>query len=193
MNRLLIIGIIGLLSCAQASPCKAGQAEHQERIAKKIPAAGTVGESIQGDFEGDGVPGIATAVRIKEGAGNLAEDGTPDDYEIQFSAAGLQSIDAGCCEIRLINEGDLDEDGGDELSLFQAPMNGCTHTMTTYSRKHGAWKQLIRGFLVPTACTRISDADLQERIFREKTVVYFLDANANDEGGRLVRKKAVVE
>jgi len=115
---------------------------------------------------------------------------TPDEYEIQFSGDNLKSIKAGCCNIRLINEGDLNNDGGDEISIFQAPINGCTYSMTTYSHIYGTWKQIVETFLIPTGCDTISDLDLQKRIFKENNAIYYYDTDLNDENGKLVKKKA---
>ncbi|MCH5597485.1 FEKKY domain-containing protein [Niabella ginsengisoli] len=106
-----------------------------------------IGEEIQGDFDGDGKLEFAKAVKVKEGQGNPVEDGTPDEYEIQFSNHKLKPIKAGCCDIRLVNEGDLNNDGSNEFSIFQAPMNGCTYTMTTYSYSNKSWKQIVKPFL----------------------------------------------
>ena len=149
-----------------------------------------IGEKIQGDFDGDGQVEIASAIKFKEGNGNPVDDGTADEYIIQFSGNVLSNINAGCCQIRLINEGDLNNDGADDLSIFQAPMNGCTYTMTTYSCRNGKWKQIVDPFLIPTGCEHYSDADLQKRIFKEHNNIYYFDTDPNDENGKLIKKLA---
>lgn len=146
-----------------------------------------VGITIMGDFDGDGVVEKASAVRIKKGEGNPVEDGTPDEYEIQFSSGKFKAVKAGCCEIRLVNEGDLNGDGADDISLFQAPMNGCTYTMMTYSFSDGTFTEIVALFLIPTACDFISDEKLQERIFLENDKLYFLKTDVNDEHFRLLK------
>ena len=102
-----------------------------------------IGEKIQGDFDGDGKNEFAFVTKTKEGEGNPIEDGTPDEYTISFSNPVLKPIIIGCCEAQLINEGDLNQDGKDDFSIFQAPMNGCTYSMTTYSLQNSNWKQII--------------------------------------------------
>lgn len=153
----------------------------------------TIGENIQGNFIDSNQIIVAKVIKVKEGEGNPVEDGTPDEYEIQFSDTNIKSIPAECCEIRLINEGDLNNDGTDEISLFQAPMNGCTYTMTTYTFSNNTWKTYIKPFLIPTACENISNEDLQKRIFKENNDIYFYDTDLNDENGKLIKKKVIIK
>ncbi|WP_118952877.1 hypothetical protein [Taibaiella helva] len=153
------------------------------------PPEATV-HSIRGDFDGDGRIDSATVVHVKEGRGNPVEDGTPDEYEIRFPGSStLKPVKAGCCSLRLVNEGDLDDDGADELSLVQAPMNGCTYPMKTCSFTHGAWRDIVPLFLVPTGCSPVSEEALQQRVSAEKGSIYYLDTDGNDENGELIRKK----
>ncbi|MDI3321422.1 hypothetical protein [Pinibacter soli] len=138
MRILIIILAVGLFSCGQALKDKKSvvekvkMVEKVEKVETTISDLPTIGEKIQGDFNGDRHMDTATATKIKEGKGNPVEDGTADEYAIQFSETSLKSIDAGCCSICLINEGDLNNDGTDEISIFQAPMNGCTCSMTSH-------------------------------------------------------------
>ena len=190
MKKLIIILLFGILSCGQSSKDKIIVVEEMGNPELKTSNLLKIGEKIQGNFKGDGKMYVATAVKIKEGQGNPVEDGTPDAYEIQFSG-NLEPISAGCCYIRLINEGDLNNNGTDEISLFQSPMNGCTYSMTTYSFLNGNWKKLFNSFLIPTACEQINDEDLQKRIYKEDKCVYFLDTDPNDESGELLKKRVV--
>lgn len=150
----------------------------------------TVGTAVQGDFNGDGKKEYAFAVQTKQSEGNPMDGGIPGEYAVNFSTDKLKSIIIGCCEATIINEGDLNGDGRDEISVFQAPMNGNTFSMTTYSYVNGAWKITIETFLIPTAGDYLSDESLQKRIFKENNSVYFYDVDVNDENFRLVKKKA---
>lgn len=164
---------------------------HQQQE-RNMDRARLAGEEIQGDFNGDGKLETASAVQTKKGEGNPVEDGVPAAYAIRFSTADLSQLDAGCCDFRLINEGDLNNDGADDISIFQAPMNGCTYTMTTYSLQQGKWTPIIAPFLVPTGCDEVTDEVLQQRIFKEADTVFYLETDVNDEHFKTFRKVAFV-
>jgi len=149
-----------------------------------------IGEEIEGYFLGSGKAIVATAIKPKEERGNPIENGTPAEYEIRFSDKKLKPIKIGCCEMTLINESDLDNNGADDLSFFQAPMNGCTYFMTTYSFINGNWKKIVDTFLIPTGCESINLNDLQKMIFGENKNIYYLEKDMSDENGRLIKKKA---
>lgn len=184
--------ICGLFSCSNSSQQNKKPVSKDETTEAKKADTVTVGIKIQGDFDGDGQTESAFDTKTKEGKGNPIEDGTSDEYTINFSTEKLRSINLGCCNSRLINEGDLNNDGADEISVFQAPMNGCTYTMTTYSFDSNNWEEIIETFLIVTACEPISDEDLQKRIFKEDKTVYYYDSDTNDENSKLVRKKATI-
>jgi hypothetical protein len=176
MKNLITFLIFSILTFGQNS-----KAEHK------------IGEKIQGNFLGNGKKITATVIKTKEAKGNPVENGTPAEFEIRFSDSKLKPIKAGCCEIILINEGDLNNDGSDEISIYQAPMNGCTYTMTTYSFINGNWMKIVQPFLVPTGCENLSQKELQNRIFKENKTIYFLEKQMNDENGKLIKKKATVQ
>lgn len=152
-----------------------------------------VGVKIEGDFDGDGKTEFAIVTKTKEGEGNPIEDGTPDEYTISFSNKVLKPIIIGCCESKLINEGDLNDDGKDEFTVFQAPMNGCTYSMTTYSFENSNWKQIIETFSIPTGCETLTNEELQNRIFVENKVVYKYERDPNDEDLKLLKKKVEIK
>lgn len=201
MKKLIILSALLLLvSCSQKSKTedinpeiskkdsvsvKTESKTSQEKKTTKL----LVGAKIEGDFDGDGKNEFATVTKTKQGEGNPIEDGTPDEYTISFSTTSLKAIPINCCEATLINEGDLNNDGKDDFSVFQAPMNGCTYAMTTYSLQNSDWKQIIETFLVPTGCDGFTAEDLQNRIFIENKTVYKLETNPNDESLKLIRKK----
>jgi hypothetical protein len=93
----------------------------------------------------------------------------------------------------LFNEGDLNGDGTDELSVFQDPMNGNTYMLTTFSLVgKEQWQKIIEPLLIPTE-NYLSDEALQKRIFLEKDTLYFLEVDVNDENFGLIKQKAVLK
>lgn len=201
MKKLIILPVLFLLaSCFQKSKtedinpeiskkdsvsAKSKSKTSQEEKTSKL----LVGAKIEGDFDGDGKNEFATVTKTKQGEGNPIEDGTPDEYTISFSNPSLKAILINCCEATLINEGDLNNDGKDDFSVFQAPMNGCTYSMTTYSVENSDWKQIIGTFLVPTGCDGFTAEDLQNSIFIENKTVYKMERDPNDESLKLIPKK----
>lgn len=147
---------------------------------------------ITGDFNGDGQTESAFVVRTKQGYGNPAEDGVPDEYALRFSDTSLPQLNIGCCEARLINEGDLNSDSTEEISVFQAPTNGNTYFMTTWTFTEHRWQKFSEPFIVPTAGEPVSDKDLQNKVFLENHIVYFWDIDPNDDNFKPVKKKAIL-
>ena len=148
-----------------------------------------IGSKIEGDFDGDSKDEFAIITQTKQGEGNPVEDGTPDEYTISFSNKKLKPIIIGCCEAQLINEGDLNQDGKEDFSVYQAPMNGTVYEMTTYSLQDSNWKQIIETFLIPTAHEEMNNEDLQNRVFLENNTLYILKEDPNDENYKLIKKK----
>ena len=186
MRRLLILFTIILILCNCLYSQEISVTDRQKATKTAQLPIVTIGKKIQGDFDGDGQTEFAMELKTKKGHGNPVEDGIPDEYEMRFSNHKLKSISAGCCDFLLINEGDLNGDGADEISIYQSPMNGCTYLMRTYSFIKGHWKEIVGMFLIPTACDSISDENLQKRIFRENNEIYYYDTDSN---GQLVKKK----
>jgi hypothetical protein len=91
----------------------------------------SVGDSIQGNWLGNKQSISAKVVQLKAGAGNPVDGGTPAEWAVVFSSTQLKPLNIGCCDAVLINEGDLYSDGIEELSIYQAPVNGCAHRFTT--------------------------------------------------------------
>lgn len=139
-----------------------------------------VGDTIYGDFNGDGNFENAYRVLIKKGSGNPVEDGVPDEYEIHFSDKRIKPIKVDCCWFKLVNEGDLNKDGTEEITIVQAPENGCIGSVKVFTIKGNQGYLLIDPFLL-FWCADITDAELQKLIVRENTAIYYYEADPNDE------------
>jgi hypothetical protein len=134
------------------------------------------------------ITAMATLVREREG--NPAEDGTAAAYSITFNDPNIPALPAGCCEMILVNEGDLDGDGLDELGYAQAPMNGCVFDYYVYTFKNKNWKRLIEPFLIPTGCDGTSRADMEKMVLKEGNTIYYMQTDMNDEDMKKVQTKA---
>ena len=159
-------------------------------VASTVQAqSAAVGSSIYGDFNGDGIKEYAFSVQTKSGVGNAIENGTPGSYAVYFSINSIPTIEAGCCEIILINEGDLKGDGADDISLYQAPMNGNTYSLTTLSLKDTVWETIVPLFLIQTGVTPLSPSDLEQRVYSKCGIIYYLDNDVNDENLTLIEQE----
>lgn len=140
---------------------------------------------IEGDFNGDGNQDLAFGVMYRKA---MEEDGQ-DEYVIRFSNPDIKPLVTGYGEIRLINEGDLNSDGRDDISVYQAPLHGCTYVMSSWAFTNAGWKQLTDPWLVYNGCNYLSDEDLQNRIVMEDGIVYFYQEDPHDEHLTLVKKE----
>jgi len=139
-----------------------------------------IGDKIYGDFNGDHSFEYAYRVLAKKGKGNPVEDGIPDQYEIQFSDKTIKSIPVGCCWFKLINEGDLDRDGTDEITIVQAPENGCTGWVNTFTIKNNQYRSFIEPFSIYW-CAELPDNQLQNLVVNENNIIYYYEADPNDD------------
>lgn len=139
-----------------------------------------IGDSIYGDFNGDKKFEYAFRKLIKKGVGNPVENGSPSEYEIKFSDKSIKSINVGCCWFKLINEGDLNNNNSDEISIIQSPMNGCIGYIKTFSINDDKKTDLINSFSM-FICTELTDDELQKLIVLENNIVYYHEADPNDE------------
>jgi hypothetical protein len=146
-----------------------------------------VGQRITGDFNGDGK--MDTAFLKQSTNAKIKARG----WTLFFSDKTFPSMRLGCCDVYLINEGDLNKDKAMELSIFQAPENGCTYMWTTYSYKEGLWTKLIPMFLVPTYCDPFTAADLEKIVFTENGKVYYWEIDPNDQEGKPKKKQVAVK
>lgn len=209
MKKIFVIALLALAACKKDIPSTPAETDSTivDTSNLPLPVEDTTGnidneaiaperttanpdESVTGNFTGKQLTAMATLVHKGEGA--PVDGGTPSSYSITFSDPNISAIPAGCCEILLLNEGDLNGDGLDELGFAQAPMNGCTFTYHVYTFKNGKWKEAIEPFLIPTGCDGITRNDLQKRVFNEGGEIYTLLTDMNDENMKQVKTKAKI-
>lgn len=147
----------------------------------------TVGQRIIGDFNGNGK--LDTAF-VKQ---TINAKTKAKGWTLFFSDKTIPAMRLGCCDVYLINEGDLNKDKTTEISVFQAPENGCTYMWTTYSYKAGQWEKLIPMFLVPTYCDPFTAAELDKKVFTEDDKVCYWDIDPSDEQGKPSKKQVTVK
>ncbi len=142
----------------------------------------TVGQKVLGDFNGDGKKEFAYLVKVKEGYGFpvLDDDSEPDQWEIQFSDKSIKPISVGCCGGILIAEGDLNNDKIDEITVYNAPINGCIGVLETYTIKTGNWKLLFEPFTM-FYCAELTDEELENLVKFENGSAYYHTYDVNDE------------
>lgn len=148
-----------------------------------------VGTSIQGDFDGNGKKEFAFSVQTREGEGNPMEDGIAAEYVVNFSDEKIPSLGGDCCEIVLVNEGDLNNDGNDEISIWQYPVNGSVFSFETHSFKNGKWEVIVPRYLLAPKDDYLTHKQIQALVVLEKGQIYYYDTDVNDEDMPLVKRK----
>lgn len=187
----LVAGYFYSQSLNEKKETPLAQEENTEGVVvkEKEENVNSIGVSIEGDFDGDGKIENAVVVKIKEGTGYILDgENARGIYEIQFSNKNIPNINIDCCEAILINEGDLNNDEKDEISIYQSPLNGFTYIMETFSFVDGKWIDFIPAFLIPTATNAPTEEQLKDRIFKEGESIYYYDV---DENFNLVKTKVV--
>ncbi len=140
-----------------------------------------VGDSIYGDFNGDKKFEYAYRKLIKKGVGNPLEDGTPDVYEVCFSDVTIKSIKDDFYWFILINEGDLDNDGSDELSVREDPMNGCLGLVKTFTIKKEETYYLIEPFsFYRGTCDNEISINPEDLVEKTSNAVYYYEYVTNN-------------
>ena len=95
-------------------------------------------ETVFGDFNGDGKQESAKLFQLAEGDTN--------EYNIYFSSDSIKPIENSVIEVSamyMTNEGDLNNDGADDIGLFLHCGESYWGTYAVYSFIGGEWKQLL--------------------------------------------------
>lgn len=139
-----------------------------------------IGDKVYGDFNGDGKFEYAFRVLTKKGFGNPVEDGVPDEYELKFSDENIKPIKDNFYWFTLINEGDLDNDGSDEISVKEDPMNGCIGMVKTFTIKNEKSNYLFEPFsFYRSSCDNKMSINPQDLVEKDNGIVYFYEYNAD--------------
>lgn len=207
MKKLLFISLLALVACKKEStttysatdstavdsttitPATDGTAVSTEDTETVAPERTTANpeESVTGNFTGK--EGTAIATLIHEGTDR---DEDPPQYSITFNDPNIAALPGGCCGTILVNEGDLNGDGQDELGMANAPLHGCSYNYQVYTYTGGKWKPYIEPFIVPTACEGLDRSAAQKLVVKEGNTVYYMHTDANDENLKKIKTKAKV-
>lgn len=141
-----------------------------------------------GDYNGDGVIDDGKFMRFSD----EYEEGVPSHYEIIFHNSDMPNLPMGCCDGTTISEGDLDGDGIAEVTVLQAPENGCNFWMSTYTFKKGQWRRIIAPFLFPSDCKDVSGDMLKSLIVKEGDDIFIMETDFNDKGLKRHKKQVTL-
>lgn len=114
--------------------------ERGENIANNI---------VLGDFDGDGKQEYATLITPKfpqpQTENNLGECVGDCNCVIKFSNEKIPTIKIeSCISGNPVNEGDLNEDGADEIGILPGWWTSCWKGYDVYTLKNGNWKFLVK-------------------------------------------------
>ncbi|MEL6092806.1 hypothetical protein [Plesiomonas shigelloides] len=157
-------------------------------------AIAKIGTKIDGYFIDKNKLVKAEVVITKASNDNPNDEYTPAECRVQLPDTSFNQIgNIVSCDTILINEGDLNDDGIDELSVYSAPLHGCTYNMSTFSFKDGVFQEIIPMFLVQTACEPLSSLELKKLVFKENNLVFYMTTDPNDDIDKLIKNKVSIK
>ncbi|MBV7531409.1 hypothetical protein [Chitinophaga sp. sic0106] len=146
-----------------------------------VPLAPQSHDTIAGQFSGAGQTDTLFITMVTPNAQEVQEDAEAQDKYIVSFSKGIPALPVFFGGITIQNEGDLNGDGRDEISVFNEPLHGCTFHCTTWSFNGTEWKQLFSPILIPTGCDPLTDSAMKARVFTEDGKVYRWEEDLNDE------------
>ncbi|KAA2243005.1 hypothetical protein F0L74_10820 [Chitinophaga agrisoli] len=187
MKYILFILLTALAACQPSIATNTTDAPPPTAMAMTDSYEPTIPDTawLHGDFNGDSIPDTAYSILLKA----RVDAETQDEYTIRFTTQDIPDLYAGEGDLRLINEGDLNNDGRDDISIFRKPGNGCTYDMQPWSFTNGKWKAISDMILVPTFCDYMSDSAVQARIVNVDSTLFFYEPDYNIDITKLVRKR----
>ncbi|MBV8253640.1 MAG: hypothetical protein JO154_13615 [Chitinophaga sp.] len=150
-------------------------------------------DTITGHFSGKAQEDTAIISIITPASNTEAPEDAQDKYGVNFDAhSGIPALPPFWGAIYIVNEGDLNGDGKDDITVFNEPLHGCTFSCTTWTlTANNEWKQLFPALLVPTGCEPMSDSAMQARVFKENGKIYRWEEDVNDDN--FTQKKVEVQ
>jgi len=145
-----------------------------------VPLAPPSHDTITGHFSAAGKADTAFITMATPEHPDDPDQEVQDKYLVTFSS-GIPALPPFMGAISVQNEGDLNGDGRDEVSVFNEPLHGCTFTCTTWTFNGTEWKQLLTPLLIPTGCDPLTDSAMQARVFLENGKLYRWEEDLNDE------------
>ncbi|RPD39161.1 hypothetical protein [Chitinophaga barathri] len=176
MKHLLIPVLMCFVACQlQPRPNQAvveamiRSMDSTEKHNKKLPPNGIWKKDtlyVTGDFNGD---------RRKDTAYSFMSDSVNTFYDlcyVRFTSGSLPDLEPTQGRKRLVNEGDLDYDGVDELSAFGEVSPDCSVSHITFSFKKGKWEVFTGPHYLTTSCAPMTDKDLQKCMVLENDTLF---------------------
>lgn len=146
-----------------------------------------VGLEVKGDFNGDKKIEEARSGPIRQFYPDKNIDGV--GWMAQFEDSTIKELTLGCCLSYMVNEGDLNNDGADELSIYaySGNMADCNYYYSTYTLTKKGWQKIIGPFVVANGCEGFQSENLLSKVTKdEKGAVYY----QVDTLGKSVKKRA---
>lgn len=114
-------------------------------------------------------------------------------YTLGFTSPGLAKMPEFHNQIYITNEGDLNGDGKDDITVFNEALHGCTMMSNTYyNNARNEWKEFGEGILIPSSCDWLSDSAMNARVFVEDSVVYRWEEDPKDDNFTQKKVKLII-
>lgn len=139
-----------------------------------------LGEKVQGDFNGDCKFESIEIKLVKESKGTPITDSDyePNEYDLIISDQNISKKGISLGDFpKFINEGDLNCDGNDELSVVTYSWNGTLVYMSVMSFGGNSWKVLVSPQIEPGVGTDITLEELQKRVFLKEGKIHYINSD----------------
>ena len=155
-----------------------------------------IGLQIEGQFDTQGEAKVVKIAQTKFGNGRI-EDGKPNEYIISFNNGEIKPIEmiCACSNPILINEGDLNNDGIDEISVASISKIDSIIVLETYSVANKRFKLLLLSTI--GVKKEVEQSKLQSFIVKEGDNIiqnsYFdgISVNKKGETNNKIQKKVI--